>query len=111
MNASTAAIWKMKMMRNGETGEVMILNLTPGVNGMLTANKRSPSRTFVSEWDFGLEVTIYLNIGCEEKEKDDSSEEENVEEIIVVFKRLTMDKKNGSLKIGMSMVTTRALGK
>ena len=41
---------------------------------------RSPSQTFVSEWVFGPEVTIYLNIGSEEKEKDDYSREGTVKD-------------------------------
>ena len=36
-------------MKNGETGEVMILNPTPGVNGMLTANKRLRTLSFHAE--------------------------------------------------------------
>ena len=49
MHVSTAAIWKMKMMNNGETGEVMILSPTPGVNRMLTANKRLRTLSFHAE--------------------------------------------------------------
>ena len=39
MKVSKAVIWKMKMVMNEGTGEVMTLDLTLGMNGMLAVDK------------------------------------------------------------------------